>query len=117
LFIRGFSQLNGGNDSVFATNFGRLRAILACTPPSGVIDDGTMNDSIEADLLAAHLAPFARDQASWTDAYVTSMSRLDSGADPQRVEAAALAAWRTHGWVHPAVVAHLEQALGPLAAD
>jgi hypothetical protein len=75
-----------------------------------------MDDSIEADLLAAHTAPFARDQAGWTDAYVTSMSRLDSGADPQCVESAALAAWQTHGWAHPAVVAHLEHALGPLAA-
>jgi hypothetical protein len=82
-----------------------------------VIDDRTMNDSIEADLRAAHLAPFARDKASWTDAYVTSRSCLDSEADPQRVESAALAAWRTHGWAHPAVVAHLEHALGPLAAD
>ena len=76
-----------------------------------------MDDSIEADLRTAHLARFARDQASWTDAYVTSMSRLDSGADPQRVESAALAAWRTHGWAHPAVVAHLEHALDPLLAD
>jgi len=34
-----------------------------------------------------------------------------------RIETAALAAWRTHGWAHPAVVAHLEHALGPLPAD
>lgn len=76
-----------------------------------------MDESIEADLLAAHMAPFARDEAAWTDAYVTSRSRLDSAADPQCVESAALAAWRTHGWAHPAVVAHLEHALGPLLAD
>ena len=75
-----------------------------------------MDDSIEADLRTAHLVPFARDRASWTDAYVTSRSRLDSEADPQCVEVAALAAWRLHAWVHPAVVAHLEHALGPLAA-
>ena len=80
-------------------------------------DRKAMDDSIEADLLAAHLMPFARDQAAWTDAFVTSISRLDSHADPQCVEAAALIAWQSHGWAHPAVVAHLEHALGPLAAD
>ena len=76
-----------------------------------------MDDSIEADLLAAHRLPFSRDPAAWTDAYVTSMSRLDARADSQCVEAAALTAWRSHGWAHPAVVAQLEHTLGPLDAD
>jgi hypothetical protein len=76
-----------------------------------------MKDSIEADLLAAHLAPFARDQAAWTDAYVTAMSRADPAAEPARVAEAAHAAWQSHGWAHPAVVAHLEHALGPLGDD
>ena len=75
-----------------------------------------MQDSNEADLLAAHMAPFAHDKASWTDAYVTSISRLDPTADPHSVDTAALAAWLSHGWAHPAVVAHLEHALGPLLA-
>ena len=73
-----------------------------------------MQDSIEADLLAAHMAPFARDQASWTDAYITSLSRLDPHAEPQSAVRAACAAWQSYGWAHPAVVAHLEHALGPL---
>jgi hypothetical protein len=76
-----------------------------------------MQDSIEADLLAAHLAPFARDQAAWTDAYVTATSHADPAAEPGRVEQAARAAWLSHGWAHPAVVAHLEHTLGPLDAD
>jgi len=76
-----------------------------------------MQDSIEADLLAAHLAPFARDEAAWTDAYVTAMSRADPTAELGRVEQAARAAWQSHGWAHPAVVAHLEHTLGPLDDD
>lgn len=76
-----------------------------------------MHDSIEADLLAAHRAPFARDLAGWTDAYVTSLSRLAPGTDPQHADVAARAAWQTHGWAHPGVVAALEHALGPLSAD
>jgi hypothetical protein len=73
-----------------------------------------MQDSIEADLLAAHLLPFARDRAAWTDAYITAMSRADPMAVLQRVEQAAAAAWVSYGWAHPAVVAHLEHTLGPL---
>jgi len=73
-----------------------------------------MQDSIEADLLAAHMLPFARDEAAWTDAYITSLSRLDSQAEPARVARAAQAAWPRLGWAHPAVVAHLEHTLGPL---
>ena len=76
-----------------------------------------MHDSIEADLLLAHRARFAGDRAGWADAYVTSMSRLAPEADPGCVAAAAQLAWRTHGWAHPAVVAHLEHALGPLLAE
>jgi hypothetical protein len=77
----------------------------------------TMHDSIEADLLVAHLLPFARDREAWTDAYVTARSRADPSAVPERVERAAGAAWRSHGWAHPAVVAHLEHALGSLDDD
>jgi hypothetical protein len=73
-----------------------------------------MQDSIEADLLAAHLVPFARERAAWIDAYITAMSRADPTASVERVERAAAAAWHSHGWAHPAVVAHLEHALGPL---
>ena len=76
-----------------------------------------MQDSIEADLLAAHLLPFVRERAAWTDAYITAMSRADPTAVPQRVERAASAAWDSYGWAHPAVVAHLEHALGPLDDD
>ncbi|MCE9657779.1 MAG: hypothetical protein K8R60_04420 [Burkholderiales bacterium] len=76
-----------------------------------------MQDSLEADLLAAHLMPFARDQAAWTDAYMTAMSRSDPLAEPRHVEQAARSAWQSHGWAHPAVVAHLEHTLGPLDED
>jgi len=76
-----------------------------------------MQDSIEADLLAAHLLPFVRERAAWTDAYITAMSHADPTAVPQQVERAASAAWVSYGWAHPAVVAHLEQALGPLDDD
>ena len=76
-----------------------------------------MLDSIEADLLLAHRAPFARDRAAWADAYITSMVNLAPDAEPSCVAAAALLAWQTHGWAHPAVVAHLEHALGPLLAE
>lgn len=76
-----------------------------------------MLHSIEADLLAAHLVPFDRDLAAWTDAYVTAMSRLEPAADPRRVASAAQAAWCSHGWAHPAVVARLEHEVGPLGDD
>ena len=76
-----------------------------------------MQDSIEADLLAAHLVPFARERGAWTDAYITARSHADPEALPERVARAASAAWRTHGWAHPAVVAHLEHTLGALDDD
>jgi hypothetical protein len=76
-----------------------------------------MQDSIEADLLTAHLAPFDRDPAAWADAYITAMSRLEPAADPQRVASAARVAWRSHGWAHPMAVAHLEHEVGPLGDD
>ncbi len=76
-----------------------------------------MLDSIEADLLAAHLMPFAKERCAWTDAYMSAMARIDPTALPERLEQAADAAWRSHGWAHPAVVAHLEHALGSLDAD
>jgi len=73
-----------------------------------------MQDSIEADLLAAHLVPFARERAAWIDAYITATSRADPTASVERAERAAAAAWQSHGWAHPTVVAHLEHTLGPL---
>ena len=76
-----------------------------------------MHDSIEADLLVAHLLPFARERAAWTDAYITARSRADPSALPEGLEQAARAAWQSHGWAHPAVVAHLEHALGGLDDD
>ena len=76
-----------------------------------------MQDSIEADLLVAYLLPFAREREAWTDAYITARSRVDPAAELERVERAARAAWRSHGWAHPAVVAHLEHALGTLDDD
>jgi hypothetical protein len=74
-----------------------------------------MEESLEADLIAAHRAPFAGGCAAWIDAYVTSASRLRPGTEPAGVAAAAERAWRTHSWAHPAIVAHLEHQLGPLA--
>jgi hypothetical protein len=76
-----------------------------------------MDDSIEADLLAARHLPFARDEPAWTDRYVTSLSRLDPSLGPGPATAAAHRAWRSHGWAHPAVVAYLEHESGPLDAD
>lgn len=76
-----------------------------------------MQDSIEADLLLAHRAPFSRDRAAWADAYITSMLILAPEAELHCVATAAQLAWQTHGWAHPAVVAHLEHALGPLLAE
>jgi hypothetical protein len=73
-----------------------------------------MDESLEADLIAAHRAPFDGGHAAWVDVYVTSASRLQPSAEPARVAAAADRAWRTHSWAHPAIVAHLEQQLGPL---
>ena len=76
-----------------------------------------MHDSIEADFLATRQLPFPRDAAAWIDHYVTATSRLDPVVVPDRVAHAARAAWRDHGWAHPAVVAYLEHELGPLDAD
>ncbi len=74
-----------------------------------------MNESIEADLLAARVAPGdAADAPAWIDRYVGARARLDPDLDPERAVAAARSAWRTHGWAHPAAVAHLEHELGPL---
>ena len=75
-----------------------------------------MHDSIEADLLAARVPPSCRDPAAWIDRYVGARARLDPTLDPTRTVAAAQLAWRTHGWAHPAAVAHLEHELGPLDA-
>jgi hypothetical protein len=75
-----------------------------------------MNDSIEADLLAARHLTFAGDEPAWTDCYVTSLSRLDPSLAPADADAAARRAWRSHGWAHPAVVAYLEHESGALDA-
>ena len=76
--------------------------------------ENDMHDAIEAELLAARLLPTLADEAAWIDRYVGATSRLDPRAEPRRVAAAALAAWRSHGWADAAVVAHLEHELGPL---
>ena len=74
-----------------------------------------MNETIEADLLAVRLvAGDARDAPAWIDRYVGARARLDPTLDPERAVEAARLAWRTHGWAHPAAVAHLEHELGPL---
>jgi hypothetical protein len=75
-----------------------------------------MHDSIESDLLAARLAPSIDDEAAWIDCYIGARARLDPTLDPADVVVAARAAWSTHGWAHPAAVAHLEHELGPLDA-
>jgi len=75
-----------------------------------------MNDSIETDLLATCLVPFARDEAAWVDCYVSARARLAPTLDPASVVGAARVAWVAHGWAHPAAVAHLEHELGPLDA-
>jgi len=75
-----------------------------------------MNDSIEAELLAARHLGFADDEPAWTDRYVTALSRLDPRRDPADANAAAQRAWRSHGWTHPAVVAYLEHESGSLDA-
>ena len=79
------------------------------TPPVSAMDD-----ALETDLLAASLVPFARDEAAWIDRYVGARARLDPRLAPARAVAAARLAWGTHGWAHPAAVAHLEHELGPL---
>jgi hypothetical protein len=76
-----------------------------------------MDDSIEADLLAAHHLSFSRDPAAWIDCYVTARSRLAPSLSAAAVVAAASRAWRSNGWAHPAVLAHLEHELGPFADD
>ena len=74
-----------------------------------------MNDSIEADLLAARLAPGQScDAPAWIDRYVAARARLDPTLDPEHVVAAARHAWHAHGWAHPVAIAHLEHELGPL---
>jgi len=76
-----------------------------------------MFESLEADLLAARLRPAdAPDASAWIDRYVGARALLDPTLDPERAVTAARAAWRTHGWAHPAAVAHLEHELGPLDA-
>lgn len=76
-----------------------------------------VDDCLEADLLAARRLPFSGDRAAWVDAYLGACSRLVPTLSPALALAAATRAWRSHGWAHPAVVAHLEHELGPLAAD
>jgi hypothetical protein len=76
--------------------------------------ENAMNDSIEADLLAAQRLSFGRDEPAWTDRYVTALSRLDPSCAPADAALAARRAWRSHGWAHPAVVAYLEHESGPL---
>nr|HET7859927.1 hypothetical protein [Caldimonas sp.] len=74
-----------------------------------------MNDSIEAELLAARLVPAeAHDEPAWVDLYVGARARLDPALDLERTVDEARLAWRAHGWAHPAAVACLEHELGPL---
>ena len=75
-----------------------------------------MDDSSEADFLAASALPFADDEPAWTDRYVLALSRLDPSLAPVLASVCARRAWRSHGWAHPAVVAYLEHASGPLDA-
>ncbi len=75
-----------------------------------------MDDSIEADLLAARRLPYPRDAAAWADRYVSSRSRLEPSLSPTRAAAAAERAWGSHGWAHPDVVAYIEHESGPLDA-
>ena len=78
----------------------------------------TMNDSIEAELLAARLvAAEACDEPGWVDRYIGARARLDPALDPDRALAAARSAWSAHGWAHPAAVACLEHELGSLDDD
>ena len=109
--------MNAANGRVFRRQIKQLRRHTEARKEAGTPVLRTMQDSIEADLLAAHSLPFARDRAAWIDAYITAMSRADPTAVPERVVRAASAAWLAHGWAHPAVVAHLEHALGPLDDD
>ena len=76
-----------------------------------------MHDSLESELIAAHLAPFRDDEAAWIDAYVTARSTLDRQLDAASATLAARLAWSSHGWAHPAVVARLEGLFGPLSSD
>jgi phytoene/squalene synthetase len=75
-----------------------------------------VDDAIEAELIAAHLATFGRDRAAWIDVYATVRS-ADESVDVASALAAAEAAWERHRWAHPAVVARLEELLGPLDGD
>jgi hypothetical protein len=76
-----------------------------------------MQDSIESELIAAHLAPFAKDEGAWIDAYVAARSRAEPTLDAAAADRAARKAWQSHGWAHPAVVARLEHLLGALGPD
>jgi hypothetical protein len=75
------------------------------------MNTAAMDEAIESELLAARTLPFARDEAGWVDAYVGAASRLDPAARPSALTGAARSAWRSHGWAHPAVVAHLAHEL------
>jgi len=46
------------------------------------------------------------------DRYVTARARLDPSLAPAHADAAARAAWASHGWAHPAAVAYLEHESG-----
>jgi len=76
-----------------------------------------MDDSIEADLLAARRLPFAAEEPAWTDRYVVALSRLEPALVPARAAESARRAWRAYAWAHPAVVAWLEHETGPLDGD
>ena len=77
-----------------------------------------MNEAIEADLLAARLAPGQlHDEPAWIDLYVGARARLDPTLTPGPVVEAARVAWCSHGWAHPAAVAFLEHELGTIVAD
>ena len=66
-----------------------------------------MDDSIEADLLAARHLAFGADEPAWTDRYVTSLSRLE----PSLAPAPRHAAWAARLGA-PAAVAYLEHESG-----
>jgi hypothetical protein len=116
LFMQQFPMETGFRSHIFAANEAAYEPILQRNPgprsgpsPCKIRSKPTCS--------AAHLLPFSRERAAWTTPTSPPLARPIPAALPERVERAASAAWRSHGWAHRPVVAHLEHALGSLDDD
>lgn len=72
-----------------------------------------MFNALEAECLAAGIAPFVGDRGAWIGTYVAVASRSARPLDPAEIARLASAAWRHCSRAHPAVIAGIDYDFEP----